>query len=290
MIKNSFLYLACLFLFASCSERIDISTQDAPPAIVIYGKLTTELKHQSISITRSAGFFANTKPEGVSDALVWVRTDDHEFQLVEKDDQLGVYESLVPEAGVEGKTYSLRIDVDFDGDGRVETYEASSFLYPHVKLDTVLVRPFKEKERFVEVCLSADLPDIVNNIANYYSFHVYRNDVIVNDSLQNFLVFDDEYLGVQNLREFPFYYLDQEDELEKVSQGDKVSVRVDVITKEYADFITRAQVESGASIPMFSGPPANVPSNISCSDPSILVFGFFTAYSFDTNWTVMEVH
>lgn len=70
---------------------------------------------------------------------------------------------------------------------------------------------------------------------------------------------------------------------EKISSGDLLTLRVDAITKEYATFINNAQAELWGSDPLFSGPPANVETNIRSKTPSeqIRISGFFTAFSGD---------
>ncbi|HPM92458.1 MAG TPA: hypothetical protein PKZ74_06565, partial [Bacteroidales bacterium] len=46
------------------------------------------------------------------------------------------------------------------------------------------------------------------------------------------------------------------------------------ITEEFYDFVMTLQSETGFQTPLFSGPPANVKSNLSNG-----AVGFFTAYS-----------
>lgn len=274
----------------SCRERIDIHTNDSPPTIVIYGKLTTDYQRQSISITRSAGYFATSKPEGVSNADVWILTDDDSdsFQMFERNDSPGVYETIDERACIEGKTYRMEIKVDFDRDGAPETYTASSVLRPAVNVDTVTVGTTVISKDFLEVRVTAVLPEKVEGHTDYYSFRVYRNSVLLNDSLKDITVYDNGFLSSRYINDLPCYYLDQENEKTKLLPGDTITLQVDVLTKEYAEFLANAQSESRGTIPVFSGPPANVPSNIRCSDPSIVPFGFFTAYSSRRNYTVFE--
>jgi hypothetical protein len=54
-----------------------------------------------------------------------------------------------------------------------------------------------------------------------------------------------------------------EEETENLLPGDTVSVETYMIDKAYYDFIFAAQIETTMKNPIFSGPPANVPSNIS---------------------------
>jgi hypothetical protein len=54
---------------------------------------------------------------------------------------------------------------------------------------------------------------------------------------------------------------------------------VSSITKEYAEYVLNAQKELQGTMPIFSGPPANVKSNIKAVSGESEVCGFFTAYS-----------
>jgi hypothetical protein len=68
-----------------------------------------------------------------------------------------------------------------------------------------------------------------------------------------------------------------------IEPGDLVTVQVCSITKEYADYVQDVQSELRGSIPIFSGPPANVRTNIRAgigvARNDYTVCGFFTAYS-----------
>ncbi|MGC9341509.1 MAG: DUF4249 family protein, partial [Bacteroidales bacterium] len=61
---------------------------------------------------------------------------------------------------------------------------------------------------------------------------------------------------------------------EKLEPGDTVTFEANSITEEYYNFLVEAQSESFGQNPLFSGPPANISSNVSNG-----ALGFFTAYS-----------
>ena len=271
---------------ASCTERIDIKTTASPPTIVIYGKLTTDVVYQSISITQSAGYFATTKPKGIEGATVMITTDDASFELFPKAGEPGVYETLDKLACVEGKTYHLSIQVDFDQDGQLETYTASSFLSPAPELEELVIVPSAITlfDDLLEVKLSANLP--ARDEDNYYSFHLYRNEESMTDSLREMSIYNDQFLNRARIDSLTCFYLPQDDESSKLVVGDSITLQVDAVTEEYATFITTAQAESRGSIPIFSGPPANVKTNIRSSNPNILPVGFFTAFSSRRIWCI----
>ena len=277
--RKILLYIACACFIASCTERIDINTTTSPPRIVIYGKLTTDTVRQSISITKSTGYFAVSKPEGIMDAIVWITTDDAEFQLFPRQDGAGVYETLDELACIEGKDYQLSIQVDFNEDGEDEFYTASSFLPPAVQMDTITFAQSILADELLEVKLTAVLPEINDDKYNYFSLYLYRNEELVNDSLRGMSIYSDETLDTRYINELSCFFLPQDKDDSRLEPGDSISIRVDAVTKEYATFISNAQSESMGSIPLFSGPPANVETNIRCSDPSISPLGFFSAHA-----------
>ena len=260
----------------ACTARIDISTGDAPERLVIYGYLTSDTMRHSIRITRSSSFFATTPPEGISRAEVVISGGGEEFRLTENDTVPGLYETDDDVYGTEGETYDLYVRLDFDGDGETEEYEASSYLPYPPRVDSINFRKSSITDH-IEVLLWGRIPD---NEENFLSVHVYRNDTLINDSLSGFAVMDDEYLDEKEVEAASCYFLDQEEKEEIITPGDTIVVRMDAITRPYADFIRDAQDEVRGSNPIFGGPPANVFTNIRARNGAKTpVSGFFTAYS-----------
>jgi hypothetical protein len=285
-IKNIFPFLLVFaFILGACTERIDIHTDDAPPHLVIYGYITSDTTQHYVKITRSAGYFSTSRPEGISNAVVTIETEGEIILLEESLSEPGLYLTKPDVFGIEGKTYVLNVSLDFDNDGIMEQYTAESYLPFSIRLDSIGLQPSKALTDYIEVLVSGE---ISAEGKDYYSIHVYRNHHIVNDSLVGFQVYDDEYIDKTTIVETPLYYLNQDDDRSRIYDGDTISLRMDVITKEYADFIINAGTEIQGSIPFFSGPPANVETNIKSfvPDPKIPVVGFFTAYSGRTQSTI----
>ena len=267
----------CLSLF-SCTDRIDIKTDDADPRLVIYGYITTDTMQHSIRITRSSGYFATSKPAGISNADVTIATDDATFTLTENPSDPGLYQTAANVYGLPGKTYKLNVKVDFENSGVKEEYEASSYLPLPPAVDSIFLKEPENFTDFMEILLWGKIAD---NEENYMSFHAYSNRALVNDSLVNYSLIDDEYIDKKEMKGVACYYLDQEKDEEKIVKGDIVGLRVNSITKEYSDFLRDAQSEAIGSIPIFSGPPANIQTNIKARNANnkIPISGFFTAYS-----------
>jgi hypothetical protein len=281
-VLTPFRRLACILLAValtqSCEERITIDTGASEPRLVIYGYITTDSVRQAVSITRSAGYFSTARPEGVSGAAVVIRQGDEAYVLTESDSEPGLYQTADSVAGEVGKTYTLHVSLDFDGDGQAEEYGAESWLPPVSRLDSMAVRPSALSDHHMEVLIWGRLP---KEEENYFNFRLYRNGVLVNDSLQGFRVSDDLFLDNKDIKGTPVFYLNQRRESDSLSPGDSLTFRIDGITGEYAGFITNAQSERRGSIPLFGAPPANIETNLRRITPGsgAGVSGFFTAFS-----------
>jgi len=265
-------------LIFSCTDRINITTDDAPARLVIYGYITSDEASHYIKITRSSSYFATTPPEGISGAEVVIRSRTEEFVLTENPNEPGLYLTAPGVTGIEGETYTLYVSVDFEGNGQIEEYTATSILPYPVEIDKIDLRESEYFDDRVDILFYGRLPD---SEENYLSFHTYRNDIALTDSLINFSVIDDEYIQKKELEEVRCARLKQDEERSTLVKGDVVTLRVDAITKEYSEFIMNAQSELYGSNPIFSGPPANIQTNLRPvrSGNNIPLSGFFTAYS-----------
>jgi len=279
--------LLCLF---ACEERVNIHTEASPPRLVIYGYITTDTTQQAVRITRSAEYFATTQPEGISHATVSISCDYGVFELKESQKEPGLYLTSPGFYGIQGKTYTLHASVDFNGDGNKEDYEATSYLPFSATLDSVAITPstFLNDSVHLQTLVWGRIPD---ESSGNYSFHLFRNGVAMNDSLRRFQIFRDDYIASKTFAALPVFMLDQADnDREKLSHGDTVTVQVESLTKEYAAFIQNAQEELRGPIPLFGGPPANVETNIRClnANSKTGISGFFTAFSINRAATVYK--
>jgi len=291
--KNYFRYImfaGCTLLFSlfvACLERINISTEASPPRLVIYGYITTDTTQHAIRITRSTGYFIATKPEGIPDATVSLGYDGEIIEFTESSEESGLYVTSPGVCGIAGKTYTLHASLDFDGDGKTEMYEATSYMPFPATLDSAAIIPSPVMNNFLQVLIWGSLPE---ESSHNFSFHLFRNGVMMNDSLRGFQIVQDDYLISEKFNALPVFYLNQERNRNKLSIGDTLTVQVESFTPEYATFIMNARQELQGSIPLFSGPPANVETNIRCLSPDSKteISGFFTAYSKHRTATVYE--
>jgi hypothetical protein len=232
-------------------------------------------------------YFATTKPEGISNAAVSISCDNEVFELEESPDDPGLYLTSPDVYGTSGKTYTLRIFLDFHGDGTTEEFEAASYLPFPATLDSAAVIPFPAVKNHLQVLIWGKLPE---ESSNNFSFHFYRNGMVINDSLRNFHVVQDDYIETKEIKSLSVFFLDQEDDRHRLLPGDTLAVQVSSITSEYTAFIENARSELFGTIPLFGGPPANVKTNIRCLSPGSEtgISGFFTAYSIRGTTTIYE--
>jgi len=275
-----------LFNFFSCIERIDINTESSPPRLVIYGYITTDTMQHAIRITRSSGFFEKTKPKGVSSATVSISCEEEVFELKESPDESGLYLTSPDVYGLPGKTYTLHATIDFNGDGKTEQYEATSYLPYPATVDAVAVQETSFfTEKLLKILIWGSLPE--ENSHNF-SFHLIRNNVVLNDSLRGFNYSRDDYVASNKFEALPVFVVDPERDKYKFESGDTIAVQIESITAEYATFMQNAQLEMFGQIPLFGGPPANIETNIQCLSPDSKtgISGFFTAFSKDKAYTI----
>lgn len=278
LIKRALLLCATLPMWAGCTERIDINTRDAAPRLVIYGHISSQMDVHPVRITRSTGYFSTETPGGISGAEVSISYQGTTYMLYEDPTEKGTYRPLESFAGIPGETYTLDVAVDFRGEGRLRHYRATSYMPNEVNVTDLKLEPSAVFRDFVEVLLSAQLPQGKDD--SHYSVHVWVENQLVNDSLSQFTMFDRKNLSTDELIDVPCFYLDQQDLRTRLRPGDRVTVGVDAITAAYADFLHDAREEASASIPFFSGPPANISTNITAldADDDTPLSGFFTAY------------
>ena len=279
--QTVFGFIMLILAVASCTERIDIDVDDAPPRLVIHGYITTDAKQHSIRITRSAGYFTTNSPEGVSNATVTISDNDGNIlHLNENEEDPGLYQTAADVRGEEGKTYTLDVHIDYDDNRPSEHYRSEAYLQHINHIDSVGLQASPLFKQSVEVLLYAQ--DIGGN--TFYSIFVAINDSVVNSAMSRYFVMDNVFFRGQYMDGIACYYLNQNPDSEYRNEilnvGDKVTLNINAISQEYATFISNAQSEIRGSNPIFGGPPANVPSNIRCiSHPNRpQVLGFFTAY------------
>jgi hypothetical protein len=264
-----FIVLIFCGLGVSCTEKIDIRLDDSYTRLVVDGAITTDTMAHTVILSKTTGYYYNMPAPMVTGARVSITDGNHNFDL--KEDSPGVYRTAPSVYGVPGKTYTLNIKLAGVIGGYFD-YEASSTIYPVTTLDSIslLLHPDWSTDGIWEVkCYVQDPPT-----NDYYRFLVSKDGKMVSDTLNEWFVTDDKFFNGNYANGAAIAYLEQDLPEVGLRPGDKITVELNSIGKDYADFLMAAQTELYGSNPLFSGPPANVNGNI-----NNYAVGFFAAYS-----------
>ena len=269
-----------LFLFLSCTEEITIHTDNSKPVVVIYGVLTDEFTNKSVKVTWSAPYFDTQPNTGISGATVIITSSENKtYELFENDTVPGLYETKTKWAAKAGVTYSLKAEVDFEGDKK--TYEAVTTIPPPIELDSI---------KIVQMNIMGHKNYAMNLYGNepqgedFYLCKYSVRDSLVSGKISQYNMLDDILFDGQYVNGFTLCFFDNIEEWETDSEesrkrsvylapGDKVELQMSKISKDYFNFVIQCQRVMRGSNPFFGGPPANVISNISNGG-----VGFFTGY------------
>ena len=273
-------FLPGIFLM-SCTERIDIELETSNLRLVVYGEITTDFQYHTVQLTETAPYFSNEPPPPVSGALVEVDVDTATIRYIEIPGESGNYRSEQPFHGVPGTEYQLTIEnLDVDQDGVNETYRASSVMPPAGFVDSLGLERFQSPffSGYQVRLYGPDPP-----MRQWYNCKLIRNENPLNETLSSFFVQSDDFFNGSYIYGLPIGFLDDDDPFESITPGDTVMLELNSITETYYTFIQEAQNELSGNNPLFSGPPANVTSNI---DRDAL--GIFTTYAITRKYKVVE--
>ncbi len=260
-------YAMLLFMAAawlqSCTERIDIKLDEDYQRLAVIGNITPE--EQYIKLEKTGGYFSQETPPPVQNATVTVTVDSNVVQFNESPDNPGFYmpEDLLATAA--GTKYQLTINLAEPVGGQNHFESETTMPSLDAIVDSIRVIFRGDFDRWVIKLYAYEPPG-----PDFYMFTASKNGIPMTDSLQRLGITDDKlvdgiYLpGIYVL----FFY---EDELEI---GDTVTLFTSGISEDYFRFLDEARQELHPKVPFFSGPPANIRSNISNG-----ALGYFAAYS-----------
>jgi hypothetical protein len=230
----------------------------------------------TVVLSKTTSYYYNQPAPAVTGAIVQISDGKATYLL--KEEIPGVYRTDPSVFGVAGETYTLKIILEAQIGGYME-YSATSALYPVSPLDSVSLafhadwstNGIWEVKCYVQDPMTTD----------FYRFMISKNSKMLSDTLNEWFVTDDRFFNGNYAYGAPIGYLAQDKGDEVLNVGDTVTVEINNIGIDYANFIWEAQSEVRGSNPLFSGPPANVKGNINNG-----AFGFFAAYSASRSFTV----
>lgn len=264
-------FFLCVFAGAGCTETMDLELQSTTSRLVVEGGVVELQTMQYIRLTESAPFFQDSASSAITGANVIVSDGRHSEEFEEVSELPGFYVSTDKITGVPGETYSLFVSgIDLDKNGQDETYTATSYM-PFVNEPDSIGLEYDEDWKIWKILLyGKDNP----HTEDYYMFRVFKNGTLVSENITELNVVSDKFFDGNRAQGAWVQSLDATAQSKPLEDGDVISLQMCGITKEYYEFIEAIQREKRGQYPLFSGPPANAPGNISNG-----ALGFFSAYS-----------
>ena len=268
---KAFILLVLVPLGIACTEVVDLELDRSDPRLVVEARVISDSVRQEVRLSRSGEYFSNQPPPPVSGAVVELEFNDSRMTFTENPDTSGLYQSDSSFSGEPGTNYRLFIyEVDINGDGSPEIYEAESTMPGGVELHYITLKYFPTpiiSGYQVLVYASHTLFQ-----RDFMGFRIYRNGKLLTETLDQYMLFNDDLFDDGFINGFPAGFLDDANEDQAVQSGDTVSLQLEVISRWYYDFVMSARLDIIGNNPLFSGPPANIPSNVSGG-----ALGYFTA-------------
>jgi len=249
-------------IFSSCKKIISIDTDNAPPQIVIEGKITDRLGVQQIKISKTIDYDADLNFPTVSGATVKV-SDSKGNNYIFTETAPGIYTNRM--RGVSGVTYNLNVTAEG------QNYTASSKMPNNVKLDSigVVLNSFFGNDRKTAVAYLVDPA----GETNFYHFDLYVNDYLS----QRFYVSNDRLTNGNPLRVQLFFKSNNNNnDSDELNTGDKVKIEMECVDSNVFDYWYALSEQSGRG-PNQGTTPANPTSNISNN-----ALGYFSAHTFQS--------
>lgn len=167
MYRRLLLFTCCLMALAACEHEIGFDYPTSPVQVVFEGQISNEGTFVRISETRPMA--DSTKNHIISNAQVWIASDDGMEEQLYFDSREQCFLSANGLVGTPGHTYTMRAEVNG------QQYEATSTMRPPAPVDTVFFRWVEVlQERIYFFCIKG--ADAVPFARNYYLCRLWRGD------------------------------------------------------------------------------------------------------------------
>lgn len=273
MKKVSFILLSLLVL-VSCTKIIDIELNSATKRLVIEAKISDQSVPPFVKLTRTMDYFNPENPELVSGAIVTLRSDVGESEVMEEVSE-GIYKA-VQIKGTPGVTYSLTVQ---DGD---QSYEADAYLPFPVRIDTThhFIRENRTpRDNISGYMLSLTFTDPADK-TNYYRLDALKINIDTtgrhqNGSTSTVMTSDVLYNGGQTTN-----MLNHDQAYEP---GDTVIVKLISIDEKVYHYFQQLKESAGMRAMFSSSAPANPETNLQNG-----AMGYFAAESVDMRMVIIS--
>jgi len=260
--------------FTACEDIIEVDYGENTKILyAVEAKITTE-RNPYVYLYQSQRVDDDNAYNGVSNALVKVyetNTPSNSFTLIEHANYKGLYgiPSEINFRGEIDKSYTVEIEVN----GIV--ISATEMLHRVEPIDSIQIKPsLRGDSIFLAVFTYGDEPE---GIGDFYKWDIYINDSLLNDAF-NLVIASDELVDGNYVNGFEIYtdfHDPDEPEDRMLNIGDTVQVKQTSLSEFTYNYYFQMlnQSQTGG---LFSVPPANIQSNFTASDGSV-VLGLFSA-------------
>lgn len=268
-------------MLGSCTEQVNIDLDSSYTRLVVDGQITTDTTRHYVRLSKTMDYFSNRPADPVTGGRVMINN----HLLTESDTAPGLYLTDPGFYGETGETYTLSIQgIDIDSDGSEEIYEATSRINSIARADSIEVVYQEYAGGAVQLWgIQLYAKDPVER--NYYLFKVLKNDTLVTDTIDEYVIQDDRMFNGNYVPGVMVQSLIKAKKDEIIRPGDVITLEANGITQDYYKYIIELTNEVGPSNPLFSGPRANVRTNIEGGNGAA---GFFRAYSINRISVVVE--
>jgi hypothetical protein len=280
--------LFTIIVFSSCEDPVDIALGDPTPQLTVDAFITNQIQIQTVRLTTSQQYFANTFNPIASGATVVLKneTTSKEFTFTDSNNNGNyTFENLAEMPLVTlGDNYKLSISYNS------ESYEAFSLAKRNVPIDSISYEfredGLGEEEGYYAQVHVTDLGG-KGTVPDFYRIRTWKSDASTNTSfwlnkpgeisISADGTFDPNSRGEANafqfilpIRESINPEIDEDLDEAPYDLGDSLFVEVHSIDENTYDFFSQLeeQVNNGG---LFATPLANVPTNIQNTNPNATV-------------------
>jgi hypothetical protein len=264
-------------LFVGCRETItDLRLDSTRPRLVVEGYISTDTTRQVVKLSVTGDALNQEPIRVISNAQITISDGTKTFALTEDQTKKGTYFTASNVCGVPGRTYSLLIkNVDVNNDKVMEEYTAQSLLKRINPIDSIHLIHNNSDPHLKGWSVNLFTWDPGQG-RNFYLIKILKNRKLLTDSIFKYSVGDNYGFEGKYYDGFPVYLLREDRGDERLALNDIVTVEMYGITEDYFSFISSYITDYYPKVPIFSGPSANIPSNIRPVGDAV---GIFAAYS-----------
>ncbi len=256
--------MSTIVMLQSCTEPIDIDLEEGYIRLAVEGYMAPDDDKNYVRLTQSSGYFSNMPAPTVSNAIVEVKDGADTYTLQEDAEQAGIY--MFPDEFIAEREQSYELNINLAEEvGGYLNYSASTYM-PRLtdQIDSVSVE-FNSDFEYWMVLLYAWEPAG----PDYYMFNALRNDTLITDTISEISIGNDELIDGNYMNGIVVMGFGES----SLKPGDKFTLVLSNISEDYFNYVIELQTEISLSVPIFSGPPANVSTNFNNG-----AVGYFAAY------------